>query len=368
VDFSPRLAGRRPRAEDTKLAYAGADRGSAIKSNSGWSRAAAESASLCKGHSSMPESPEHEFLKTRFNEVLRDFSSLKLYGFSETDRKRFDFSCLLERDWTRPVAGQVLWRHTEGIEKDVRTLLTDTQSEIKVYLASDTVSHHATFEETISDFRRSGRFTDLFRLKPIWVPSDFDADQEKQRLLIGEIVRSQIVEDILFNVVFGRINADNIRLLLGVSGIPGVNLAILHNIATEGFMNISTLAKRLDVSAGPIREKLALLEGTGFIASLKPGMLRYSESDKGKVFLDILSRLTVELPALSPELVYVLTKLGCKPVDSPEDWAAEVFPTNTYIALIRTMEYAARRWGINFKAIDRSKKIDLPFPDELRRL
>jgi len=79
----------------------------------------------------MPESPEHEFLKTRFNEVLRDFSSLKLYGFTETDRKRFDFSCLLERDWTRPVAGQVLWRHTDGIDKDVRTLLTDTESEIK---------------------------------------------------------------------------------------------------------------------------------------------------------------------------------------------------------------------------------------------
>ena len=128
----------------------------------------------------MAESPEHDFLKTHFSRVLQDFSALKLYGFTETDRKRFDFSCLLDRDWSRPLAGQVLWRHTEGIEKDVRTLLTDTQSEIKVYLASDTVRHHATFEETISDFRRSGRFRDLFRFRPIWVPSDFDADKDNQ--------------------------------------------------------------------------------------------------------------------------------------------------------------------------------------------
>lgn len=274
----------------------------------------------------MPESPEHEFLKTHFNQILKDFSSLKLYGFTETTRKKFDFSCLLERDWKQAVSGQVLWRHAEGIDKDVRTLLTDSDSEIKVYLASDTVSHHATFEEALSDFRRSGRFTDLFRLKPIWVPADFDADQEEQRALIGNIVKSQIIEDILFNVVFGHITADNVILFLGTSGTLGLTIAILHDIATKGFVNIAHLKQRLDISAGPVRERLPLLEGIGFITSPVSGGLLYSESQKGKVFLDIVSRLATELESgkISDELTYILAKLGCQPPrslmsESPQD-------------------------------------------------
>ncbi|MBD2022975.1 hypothetical protein, partial [Leptolyngbya sp. FACHB-711] len=115
----------------------------------------------------MAESPEHEFLKNQANLVLNEFSSLKLYGFTETNRKTFDFSCLLNRDWSRPLVGQVLWKHIEGLEKDIRTLLADTESEIKVYVASDTIKHHTTFEEVVSDYRRTGRFNDLFRLKPI---------------------------------------------------------------------------------------------------------------------------------------------------------------------------------------------------------
>lgn len=71
----------------------------------------------------MAESLEHEFLKNHFNLILQRFSNLKLYGFTETERKRFDLSCLLERDWTRPLVGQVLWRHSSGIDKDLRTLL-----------------------------------------------------------------------------------------------------------------------------------------------------------------------------------------------------------------------------------------------------
>lgn len=43
----------------------------------------------------MAESVEHLFLKNQFIEILKDFSNLKLYGFKETERKKFDFACLL---------------------------------------------------------------------------------------------------------------------------------------------------------------------------------------------------------------------------------------------------------------------------------
>ena len=44
----------------------------------------------------MTESVEHSFLKNIATEVLRDFSNSRLYGFTETERKKFDMSCLLK--------------------------------------------------------------------------------------------------------------------------------------------------------------------------------------------------------------------------------------------------------------------------------
>jgi hypothetical protein len=67
------------------------------------------------------EAPEHQFLSHKFLEVLAEFSQLKLYGYTEADRKKFDFACVLHRDWDRSLVGQTLWKHTEGIDKDIRT-------------------------------------------------------------------------------------------------------------------------------------------------------------------------------------------------------------------------------------------------------
>lgn len=314
----------------------------------------------------MAESPEHEFLKNQANLVLSEFSSLKLYGFTETNRKTFDFSCLLERDWSRPLVGQVLWKHIKGLEKDIRTLLADTESEVRVYIASDTIKHRTMFEEVVSDYRRTGRFNDLFRLKLIWVPSDFDADKE-ERELVGEIVKSQIIEDILFNIVFGHINAENLELFLNVSGIFGLNLAILYDIATQGFLNISTLQKRLGVSPGPIREKLSLMAGVGFIES-PPGVLLYNETPKGRVFLDIASRVVQEYPILSSEMSYILNKLNCIPVSEELVISnSEVIPKQNFITLMRTINYASKYWGIDFSKIDYSRKIILSIPEGCRK-
>ncbi len=154
----------------------------------------------------MAESAEHNFLKTVTTEVLSNFSNSRLYGFTETDRKKFDMSCLLERDWSRSLVGQVLWKHAEGIEKDIRTLVTDQESEIQLYVASDKIKHHALFEEVVTDFKKSGFAKDLWKLKTLWIPSDFDADKENDRDIAREIIRSQIVNDLLFNVVFGNLS------------------------------------------------------------------------------------------------------------------------------------------------------------------
>lgn len=298
----------------------------------------------------MSESPEHAFLTEKFVEILEDFSKLKLYGFQETQRKRFDFSCLLERDWKRPLVGQTLWRHFKGMDKDIRLLITDRESEIKAYVARDTIRYRLLFEEIMNDFRKSGHDKELYKVKVFLIPPDFDADKEEQRAHILETMKSSIVQDILFNVVFGHITADDIAFFLDVSGIPGLNLVLLHEIAsTRGFLNIADMSKRIEVSAGPIREKLLVLTGSGFLQRV-PVALLYEVSPKGRLFIDLLGRLSQELEQqiLSPELEYVLDKLGCHPVSLSEIQAnQEVFPTRPYVHLVKTMSAAVEQWGIH---------------------
>ena len=262
------------------------------------------------------------------------------------------------------MVGQVLWRHIDGVEKDIRTLLLDPESEIKIYLASDIISHHAAFEEVVTEFRQSGRFEDIFRLKPIWVPGDFDADNESGQKIVSEIIKSQIVEDILFNVVFGKITSNDIHFFLNTGGIPGLHLAILYNIATEGFINIATLKKRLEVSSTPIREKLPLLAGAGLVET-PINTLLYEDTVKGRVFLEIISQLINELqsPPLSSELSYILSRLGCSPVDLLNNNIEDgIRSTNLYVRLVSTIQYTTAKWGIDFTAIDYSNKRVLKTP------
>jgi hypothetical protein len=304
----------------------------------------------------MAESTEHLFLKDSFIDVLDDFSKLRLYGFKEAARKRFDFSCLLERDWIRPLVGQVAWKHVEGIDKDIRLLVTDKESEIKAYVLRADIKSRMQFEEIVTDLQRSGRHKDLFKIKPFWVPPDFDADVEEQRKAIAEILKSSIVQDILFNVVFGRITADDIKFFLRSTGIIGLNLLLLYEIATNGFINIADMSKRIGVSPGPIREKLIILAGSGFIHSPSRGLF-YEVTPKGRLFLDLLRRLSYELHErnLSPELEYVLDKLGCRPVNENEFEANEEDP---YVNLVETMRFAVSQWGI---------PLDVPMRDAMEQ-
>lgn len=296
----------------------------------------------------MAESPEHEFLKQSANRVLEAFSNLRLYGFTETDRKKFDFSCLLERDWSRPLVGQVLWKHTEGIDKDIRTLVTDAESEIKLYVARDSIQARQHCEEIIGEFRRSGRFPDLFRFKSIWVPSDFDADKENQQRLIWGILQEALVKDILFNVVFGNLTEENIHFFLDSPGVSGLNLALLYTISTDKdqWHNIRSLSQRVDMSSGPVREKLMLLKGAGFVDTPRHAIL-YRTTLRGRVFLDLARRLYSELetPGLTSELVYVLQKLGCQVVPLEND--EQKPPQEPFVDLVRTIWAAVRQWEID---------------------
>lgn len=313
----------------------------------------------------MAESVEHLFLKDVATEILSDFSSTKLYGFTETERKKYDMSCLLERDWSRPLVGQVLWKHSDGIEKDIRTLITDKEAEIQLYVASDKVKHHALFEEVISDYRKSLYADQLWKLKTIWVPSDFDADNEEHRNIAKDIIKDQLVNDLLFNVVFGNLTKMDFIHFCYSTGTPGLNIAILHHIATKGFTNIKGLSKALDVSAGPIRERLALMQGIGVLETPQGG-INYQDTQKGRVLLELMSVVYSDTLSVSKndELVYILNKLGADVVDLElSTLIQEVFPKNPYEMLYMQMIFAIKTWGISLLEIDYSTKITLTPPE-----
>lgn len=301
----------------------------------------------------MPESAEHLFLKENFLKILNDFSHLDIYGYTETERKKFDLSCLLERDLSRILVGQTLWNHARGIEKDIRTLLLDEESEIKVYLAKNDIKHYVLFDEIINDYKKSDVGKQLFKLKTIWLPEKFDADNLEHQQSMCSLLKNAIVDDILFNIVFGHLAAIDVNIFLDVSGIPGLNLNILYEIGTNGFINYPDLLKRLDMrSTGPIREKIIMLRSIGFLDRPR-GASMYKISQKGKVFLDIVRRLDKELKTgdtVSEELGFILDKLGCSFVTGIEiDDDINIFSNNNYINLVRTVRNAKKNCKMDFE-------------------
>jgi hypothetical protein len=263
----------------------------------------------------MSESAEHDFLKQEILEILEEFSHLRLYGLTEAARRRYDFSCRLERDWSRLLTGQAAWGHRDGVEKDIRTLLTDTESEIKAYVLCDTLAHRRLLDETVADYRRLTSI-EPFRFKVFWVPSDFDADDEGHRRFVREKLKAEIVDDILFKVLLGEIDAQSLQPLLDTTGRIDLIIALLVNIAEHGMDNLAGPAAMLGVSASTVERRRIALHTAGLIRGLE-GTLVAEISPRGRAVLDILARLDHERASgtITPELAYILDRLGCPVVE-----------------------------------------------------
>lgn len=313
----------------------------------------------------MAESPEHIFLSQAFLQVLAEFSRLELYGYRETDRKKFDFSCTLRRDWDRLLVGQTLWAHEKGIDKDLRTLFTQKDAHISAYVVRDTVKSRALIEEVITDFRRSSHGEGLFRLKLFYVPSDFDADDEVARRVVGDLLRSQVTNDILFNVIFGRLSGHDIRYVLNLAKrYTALWLGVLHCLATEGPLDITGLSRRLKVSPGTIQSRIAVLQAAGFVWNLGPYLSYYLSTAKGRTLLDLLNRVWSEAARgqLSPELRYVLAKLDIEAVplhcvydvglDTDASLPTRWKPEKTYSWLIFAIAGALKWHGVDLSKRD----------------
>lgn len=248
----------------------------------------------------MAESAEHRFLSQAPVDFLHRAAGTRLFTTLESERKMFDFSATLVRDWSRPVVGQALWRNAPGTDKDLRTLLGEPDAEICIYVASDSTRNRSLVSEIVNSYRR-GFQAQLHKLRTIWVPYDLDIEVEAERDLVRRVIEDQLRDDVLLNVVLGNLSSDSLRVFATSTGMVGLDLAVLDVIASEGFTNMRVLAERLRCGSSTLRERLTRLIGCGFLYQPDPAHTFFHTTVRGRVFLDLCRELTRPEPP-DPEL------------------------------------------------------------------
>ncbi|WP_147433103.1 hypothetical protein [Catellatospora citrea] len=308
----------------------------------------------------MAESAEHQFLSETFVSVLEKMSASRLYAYREAERGKFDFSCHLTENWDYSLDGQTLWKHTEGVDKDVRTLLVASDAQIRVYVARHTTKNRNTFYEAARDFRSHGHSRALNRLKVFWVPADFDADDEPARELLARQLAGEVTDDLLFNVVFGRLSAGAVRAILIGSGMMALETAVLHHIATSGFVNFSELRQRFEVSPSTLRDRVARLHMSRFLIQPRDGSQVYFVSPAGRAYLRLCEQLARHIRGedLPEQTCDVLRLLEIEPdlefrrnLSFSETWLGGRTPIAMFQLFATVAAGAALRWGVDWNQL-----------------
>jgi len=263
--------------------------------------------------------PEHQFIAESFDQCLQDFSATALIGMTESQRRTFDYSCILKRDLSRPLVAQVLWAHSEGLEKDMRTLLHDSDAVLKVLFVKDSANTRTRLDEIIQSYRSKDVLRPLLQgLRPIFLPPDFDADKDREQQWMNRYIAEKVADDILFNVVFGRFTMSDFLAFSHHGGIFGLKYAILHEITTNGLGHMPTFKKRLGYSTtGSIREALIMLSVTGLSDKI-PGSNIHGASIKGRLMLDLTRRLLYEWGTCNSWTDELKVLFSCLGVPLPE--------------------------------------------------
>ncbi|BCL30357.1 hypothetical protein ACFFS2_28925 [Streptomyces aurantiacus] len=236
-------------------------------------------------------SPEHDFLSDSALKIMESAAKSGLFSYQEGSRKLFDFSCDLKKDWSKIISGQTLWKHDrDGIDKDIRTLLTQRDVAAAVYIARHSTQNKRRLAEVTGSFRDTPMRDRLSRLRVFWVPGDFDADNESARDSTYDNLRDEMTKDLLMQVVLGGLTPQDVSRF-AASGRPGYPLAILSHVKTKGYRSLSSTSKTLGFSTQILKEEVQRLFVIGFLESesLQGGIYWVSES--GNAMLDICSRL-----------------------------------------------------------------------------
>ncbi|MGI5197747.1 hypothetical protein ACQEVY_29645 [Streptomyces sp. CA-288835] len=239
----------------------------------------------------MASSREHDFLSATALRIMEDASKSRLFGYTEGQRKLFDFSCDLKRDWSKVVAGQTLWKHGgDGIDKDIRTFLNEEDIHAAVYIARYESKLRSRFTEVTQSYLKTPMRGRLSRLRVFWVPPDFKASDEEACESVQNALKEEIAKDLLLQVALGGLTSQD-ATRFSSSKRPGLPIAILSYIKKHGYRNNRRAAKDLDVSLDALRYEIERLFIIGFLKSDSLQGGKYRVTDSGSAMLDISSRL-----------------------------------------------------------------------------
>jgi hypothetical protein len=219
-------------------------------------------------------------------------------GLTESDRRRFDYSATLLRDLSRPLVAQVLWTHREGLEKDVRTLLHDSDARIKLYVIRDSLPTRQKLDDILSSYRQRADVAPLLGgLRVMLVPSDFDADRLSDQTWMSQHLLECVSRDVLFGIVFGNLDSRILEVFSSHGGPIGLKYAVLDEISRNGLDHGPTFRERLGyTTTGPIREAIAMLNAAGLIRQLE-GAINCIPTVRGRALLDFTRLLLSEARA-----------------------------------------------------------------------
>jgi hypothetical protein len=302
----------------------------------------------------MPRSDEHDFVTKTFIEYAHQMSRSELFGYGEADRGRFDFACVLTRDYSRQLVGQTLTHHAAGIDKDLASLLFEPGGELPIYL----FSHEARNESRIQEFLRNARkqMPERVALLRLYRYPAFDADKDEEREAVRSALRNQVLDDLVLNVLFGRLQASDIDILLQGTGIQGLLLAVLDQIALNGFFNFPELGRALSMNPSTIRPRVFSLFAAGMLDQM-PGGSMFRVTTRARVLLRIC-HLILRDRLISPELEFVLQRLGIgsggvapAPQGLPELSSLGYSPFDKLIRLLSEAHAARQDFGARFPGV-----------------
>ena len=269
-------------------------------------------------------SDEHFFLSNQLDRSLIKYASNRLFGVLEAERKTFDYACLLERDFSRPLICQTLWSHREGIEKDLRTLLHDRDAKIKLYIFKDTIRHRNKIDEIVRGYKGNSSLKPLLaglRLFP--VPSDFDANSDDHRHWMETFIDKKILEDLLFSVIFGRITSHDFKVFLNAIGIEEKFALLEISVSDTSMINSKNdiaraMKGRNSRASQSLSRLLEIFNALGIIQYIwEEGGFKLAATAKGRLLYDLFCLLAYESQTnscWSDETQEILVYLGCNDI------------------------------------------------------
>ncbi|MFF8730273.1 hypothetical protein ACF073_27900 [Streptomyces sp. NPDC015171] len=239
----------------------------------------------------MATSREHEYLSNAALRIMESASHSGLFGYTEGQRKLFDFSCDLKKDWSKVVVGQTLWKHGgDGIDKDLRTLLNERDVAAAVYIARHESRLRARFAEVTQSYLDTPMRGRLSRLRVFWVPADFKVGDDRVTESIYASLKEEMTKDLLLHVTLGGLSPRDV-LRFSSSRRPGLPVAILSHVKKHGYRSHKHTAMTLDTNLNALKYETERLFIIGFLESesLQGGIYQVTESRNA--MLDVCSRL-----------------------------------------------------------------------------